>query len=241
MDDKENKFSNTTSSDFISGDEEKEGRVEAVDDLIDQEMYLAELSSVLQEPVPKEEIVRFTQSQMATRLGIPRSTVPRYIEVYEKITAPLHFVIRTQTNAFITERGLRFFKLVRTLRDQYGFSHDQLLEHIQKTMKNCVMLPTLNSADFEMLKKILRMRDAIDPENKVITELQSENAMLKKSLDELTRQNQAIETKYDCLVKQNEEMKQALEGKLEQVIEKISTMSREQPEKKGLLAKLLGL
>lgn len=61
---------------------------ELQEELDSQKILMNELSTLLSEGVPKEEEEKFTQSQVSAKLGIPRSTMPHYIDLYEKITEP---------------------------------------------------------------------------------------------------------------------------------------------------------
>ena len=132
---------------------------ELQEELDSQKILMNELSTLLSEGVPKEEEEKFTQSQVSAKLGIPRSTMPHYIDLYEKITEPddsdgkraMRFFVRTKTAVYITSRGVQFLKLIRELSKVHKISQEYLQQYVADAMAKKPLQPTLNEADIILL------------------------------------------------------------------------------------------
>lgn len=180
-----------------------------------QQQLLLDLKQLLEEPIPKEDGEKISQTQLANRIGIPRSTVPQYVKLYEDIIEgkqAMHFIVRTKTNSFITERGVQFFGLIRNLRG-YGLTHEYLQDYITGIIAKKPVTPTLNKSDVMVIANIVQRAiknyaDAtIQEQNRTIENLAKINEELRKCCQELIAQGEA----YQGLITQKEGVEALIE------------------------------
>lgn len=241
------------------------------EELDSQKILMNELSALLSEGVPKlEDEEKFTQSQVAAQLGIPRSTMPHYINLYEKITEPddsdgkraMHFFVRTKTAVYITSRGVHFLKLIRELSKSHKVSQEHLQQYVADAMAKKPIQPTLNEADVillcglfqKMLKGYTGNTAAAREKDKRIEDLSKVNNNLlesyeqlisenKKKNDELDAQNQILMEQNKALAEQNQILTKHLNEFLRREQERQEEQEREdqEPEKKGFFSRFFGL
>ena len=237
---------------------------ELQEELDSQKILMNELSTLLSEGVPKEEEEKFTQSQVSAKLGIPRSTMPHYIDLYEKITEPddsdgkraMRFFVRTKTAVYITSRGVQFLKLIRELSKVHKISQEYLQQYVADAMAKKPLQPTLNEADIILLCGIFqKMVQKYYPGNSAAAREKD------KRIEDLSKVNNDLLENYELLVSENRKKNEELDAQNQALIEQNRVLAEqnqilvkqlkefskkeqereEEPEKKGFFSRFFGL
>lgn len=237
---------------------------ELQEELDSQKILMNELSTLLSEGAPKEEEEKFTQSQVSAKLGIPRSTMPHYIDLYEKLTEPddsdgkraMRFFVRTKTAVYITSRGVQFLKLIRELSKVHKISQEYLQQYVADAMAKKPLQPTLNEADIILLCGIFqKMVQKYYPGNSAAAREKD------KRIEDLSKVNNDLLENYELLVSENKKKNEELDAQNQALIEQNRVLAEqnqilvkqlnefskkeqereEEPEKKGFFSRFFGL
>lgn len=142
-------------------------------------------------------------SKASKEIGVKASVLEEYLDAYEDLLSDCGLVIKTSKKLYITDRGIEFFKHVKSLSMDKKMSHDEILAFVKNGRIEAKEKPILKSADVESIKNAIGESKAFSD---IRASFEGEACELRNGLEELEKASGRLGGFSAELEKSNEEL-----------------------------------